>query len=136
MTAISRPERGGTIRPSHRRIALVVSADPAVRADWARHFEALGMRSLRCVGPAVLCALADGLRCPLHEEADVAIYDRAALTPEFMLKLARVRRSLPVFIATDVLGTNGHHEPHVTAVASRGWRGHHPVDPSAEQVDR
>jgi len=118
----------GTVRPDHRRTALIVSGDPAIRAGWASHFEALGMRTLRCVGPEVLCALADGFRCPLHEEADVAIYDRAAVTPEFMARLARVRRTLPVFFASDLLDATGHHEPRVTSVASRSWAGQHPTD--------
>ena len=40
------------------------------------------MRTLRCVGPQVLCVLLDGGHCPLHEEADIAIYDRSTVTPE------------------------------------------------------
>jgi hypothetical protein len=81
----------------------VVSADPAVRSDWARYFEALSMRTLRCVGPQVLCVLLDGAHCPLHEEADLAIYDRAALTPELTLRLIRAGRSLPIAFAADKL---------------------------------
>ena len=107
-------------RPPRARTALVVSADPAVRSDWARYVEALGMRTLRCVGPQVLCALLDGARCPLHEEADLAIYDRASITPELTLKLIRASRSLPIAFATDQLDAHGHHEPLITAVASEG----------------
>jgi hypothetical protein len=99
----------------------VVSADPAVRADWARYFEALNMRTLRCVGPQILCVLLDGgARCPLHEEADLAIYDRGTLTPELTLKLIRASRTLPIAFATDRRDTDGHHEPHITTVASEG----------------
>jgi len=99
---------------------LVVSADPAVRSDWARYFEAQSLRTLRCVGPQVLCVLLDGAQCPLHEEADLAIYDRSALTPELTLKLIRASRSLPIAFAKDQLDAHGHHEPLITAVASEG----------------
>ena len=96
-------------RPSRVRTALVVSANPAVRADWARRFEALGMRAIRCVGPQVSCALVDHKQCPLHEEADVAIYDRASLTPELTQKLAGVD-AFPLVIADDRLDADGRHE--------------------------
>lgn len=108
-----------THKRAHARTALVVSGDPAVRSDWAGHFEALGMRTLRCVGPKVLCVLVDGRQCPLHEEADVAIYDRGSVTPELTLKLVRTRRSLPIFFAADQLDAAGRHEPVVTSVLSR-----------------
>lgn len=102
------------------RTALVVSGDPQIRADWARYFEALGMRSLRCVGPQVLCALLDGSRsgCPLHAEADLAVYDRSTVTPELALRLVRVGRSLPIAFAEDHLGPDGRHEPTITALAA------------------
>jgi hypothetical protein len=99
---------------------LVVSADPAVRSDWASYFEAQGLRTLRCVGPQVLCALLDAGHCPLHEEADLAIYDRGSVTPELTLKLIRASRSLPIAFAKDQLDAHGHHEPLITAVASEG----------------
>ena len=102
------------------RVALVVSADAAVRADWARSFEAIGMRTLRCVGPQVLCVLLDGGRCPLHEGADLAVYDRATVTPELMLRLIRASSELPVAFARDRLSEDGRHEPVITSVASEG----------------
>jgi len=102
------------------RTALVVSGDPVVRADWARHFEALGMRTLRCVGPEVTCALLPGDACPLHADADIAVYDRSTLTPELTLKLLRTSRSLPIAFARDQRDADGRHEPLVTGVASRG----------------
>ncbi len=108
------------IRPSRLRTALIVSGDSAVRADWARHLEALGMRTLRCVGPQVLCVLLDGAHCPLHDEADLAIYDRSTLTPELTLKLIRASHSLPIAFAKDQLDAHGRHEPVITAVASEG----------------
>ena len=103
------------------RTVLVVSADPAVRADWSRCFEALGMRTRRCVGSQVLCVLLDGGRqCPLHDEADLAIYDEAALMPELIVRLVRARHSLPIAFAKDRLNAAGHHEPLITSVASHG----------------
>lgn len=102
------------------RTALVVSADPEVRADWARYFERIGMRTSRCVGPQITCALLDGDRCPLHDGSDLAIYDRDALTPEFTLKLMRASRSLSIAFARDQRDDAGHHEPLVTGVMSAG----------------
>jgi hypothetical protein len=102
------------------RTALVVSADAAVRADWARYFESLGMRTLRCVGPQIACALLDGDTCPLHAEADLAIYDRDALAPELTLKLMRASRAIPIAFARDQRDPDGRHEPLVTGVLSRG----------------
>jgi len=98
----------------------VVSADPAVRAGWARSLEALGMRTLRCVGPQVLCVLLDGGPCPLHEEADIAIYDRSSVTPELTLRLIRASHSLPIAFARDRVVDSGRHEPVITSVASEG----------------
>jgi hypothetical protein len=108
---------GGAIKP---RTALIVSADPAVRGDWARMFEALGMKTLRCVGPQVLCALLDGERCPLHEEADLAVYDRATVTPELTLRLIRASHALPIAFAQDRVSMERRHEPVITSVASEG----------------
>ena len=113
-------ERGGAIRPARSRTALLVSVDPAVRSDWTRYVEALGMRTLRCAGPEVLCVLLDGAHCPLHEEADLGIYDRAALTPELTFKLIRVSHALPIGFAKDQLDPRGHHQPLITSVASEG----------------
>jgi hypothetical protein len=114
-------ERGGSLRPSRSRTVLIVSADPAIRTDWARCFEALGMRTRHCVGPQVLCVLLDGGRqCPLHDEADLAIYDEAALTPELILRLVRARHSCPIAFAKDRPDAAGHHEPLITSVASQG----------------
>lgn len=101
------------------RTALVVSADPEIRGDWARYFEGLGMCALRCVGPQVLCALLDGgARCPLHDEADLAVYHREAVTPELALRLLRVGRSLPIAFADDRIDPEGRHEPSITTLAS------------------
>lgn len=103
------------------RTALVVSADPEIRADWARYFNALGMRTTRCGGPrSGVCPLLGGTRCPFHEGADIAIYDRATLTPELTLRIVRAGRSLPIAFAQDRLDQHGHHEPAITAIADDG----------------
>ncbi|MDP9320283.1 MAG: hypothetical protein M3P16_04210 [Chloroflexota bacterium] len=78
------------------------------------------MRILRCVGPEVLCVLLDGAHCPLHKEADLAIYDRSTLTPALSLKLIRASHSVPIAFATDQRDAQGRHEPVITAVASEG----------------
>jgi hypothetical protein len=102
------------------RVALVVSADAAVRADWARSFEAIGMRTVRCIGPQLPCVLLDGGRCALHEGADLAVYDRATVTPELVLRLIRASKDLPIAFAKDRLSEEGRHEPVITSVASEG----------------
>lgn len=107
------------MHPSRPRIALVVSADGEVRADWARYFEGLGMRTLRCVGPTVSCALIAGnTRCPLHEEADFAVYDRSSVTPELTLKLLCPKLPLPIVFAQDRISNEGRHEPLVTSLGA------------------
>ena len=103
------------------RTALVVSADAEIRADWARYFGALGLRTTRCSGPqSAACPLLDGTRCPFHDGADIAIYDRATLTPELTLRVVRAGRSLPIAFAQDRLDQHGHHEPAITAIADDG----------------
>jgi hypothetical protein len=99
---------------------LVVSADAEVRAGWARYFEALGMETLRCSGPLVPCVLLEGADCPLHEQADLAIYDRGSMTPELTLGLIRRSSQLPIAFARDRLDAQDHHEPIITTLASEG----------------
>jgi hypothetical protein len=99
---------------------LVVSADPAVRSGWADYFEALGMATLRCGGPAVPCVLLEGADCPLHEQADLAVYDRGSVTPELTLRLIRRSSRLPIAFARDRLDAHDRHEPIITALASEG----------------
>ena len=112
MTATSFIEWGGLNRPSRVRTVLVVSSDAGVRSDWARHCEALGMRTRRCVGPQVLCALLVGqYRCPLHDEADVALYDRDSLSPDCRRQLLEAPRLIPIAIARDGRGADGRHVP-------------------------
>lgn len=77
-------ERGGAIRSSRMprpMSVLVMSADAARRADWAKFFEAQGMRTIRCAGPvATSCALEMGRRCPLHDAGDLIFYDEMSVT--------------------------------------------------------
>ena len=120
--ATSLVTRGGTIGSARSRTALVVSADEQVRADWARYFERLGLRTLRCVGPQATCPLlADkggDARCALHEQADFAIYQASVATPLLMLKLIRQRRTLPIAFAKDRVSEIGEHAPVITSLAS------------------
>jgi hypothetical protein len=60
---------------------LVVSADPDRRERWARVFEGMSHQTSRCAGPTVTCAILKGHRCPLLEEADIALYDRESFVP-------------------------------------------------------
>lgn len=105
--------------PPRVRTALVVSADPDVRGDWAGYFEGLGLRSLACAGPSPRCALLEQGSCPLLQQADVAVYDRSTLTPQLTLRLVRTSRAVPIAFARDQRDEHGHHQPLVTGVASR-----------------
>lgn len=69
------------------RRLLVVSGDPERRERWAAVLAETGYDVARCAGPAAAsCAIVDGRRCPLLEEADLALYDTVAYVP----RLARV----------------------------------------------
>lgn len=99
-------------RPSLIRAILVVSSDGAVRSDWAEFFEAHGVRTRRCVGPQVLCALLRGEHhCPLHDEADMALYDYDSFTPALRRHLLTTARLIPIAIARDCPTAAGRHEP-------------------------
>lgn len=65
---------------------LVVSGDPDRRERWAAVLAETGHDVVRCAGPATGCAIVDGRRCPLLDEADLALYDAEAYVP----RLARV----------------------------------------------
>ena len=107
---------------TQQRTALVVSASPETRTGWARYFESLGFRTVRCVGPQPLCALLAGdARCPLHAGADVAVYDQTSVGPELMLRLIRSSRTVPIAFAADRVNDLGEHVPHVTALASDAY---------------
>ncbi len=90
------------------------------------------MRTLRCSGPEVRCALLAGdATCALHDEADLAVYDESTITPLLTLRLIRPRRTIPIAFAKDRLNAEGRHEPQITSLASeaqeRGCFGHVPA---------
>lgn len=74
---------------------LVVSGDADRRERWARVFAEAGYDIARCVGPAVTCAILQGRRCPLLDEADIALYDRESYVP----RLARALGGRPPYHA-------------------------------------
>ena len=65
---------------------LVVSGDADRRERWAAVLAETGYDVSRCAGPATSCAIVEGRRCPLLEEADLALYDAGSFVP----RLARV----------------------------------------------
>ncbi len=89
-----------------------MSKDPLVREGWARTFEALGMRAMRCAGPEnTSCALESSARCPLHDDADVAFYDQGSVTAALAVRLLTLPRTLPITLARDRKTPEGGHEP-------------------------
>lgn len=59
----------------------MVSADPDRRERWARVFAEAGYDIALCAGPTVSCAILQRRRCPLLDEADIALYDRESYVP-------------------------------------------------------
>lgn len=108
-------ERGGAIRPSRVPITvLVMSGDRVAREDWARSFERMGFRAIRCAGPELTCALLSGaLQCPLHDSADLAVYDDRYVSAELVARLRAVPPPIPIGLATDRILPDGSHEPRV-----------------------
>jgi hypothetical protein len=89
-----------------------MSKDPSLREGWARSFEALGMRAMRCSGPEnTSCALETSARCPLHDDADVAFYDQESVTAALAVRLLTLPRTLPITLARDRVTPDGGHEP-------------------------
>ena len=107
--------KSGAIRSSRAltQIAvLVMSRDPKIREGWARHFERLGARVIRCAGPeSTTCALELRSRCPLHEDADAAFYDAASVSAALSLDLLTHPRTVPITFARDRRTPEGEHEP-------------------------
>jgi hypothetical protein len=105
----------GRVRSSRASPAitvLVMSRDAARREGWARTFERLGMRAMRCAGPEnTSCALESGSRCPLHDDADLAFYDADSVTAELAVRLLTLPRTLPITLARDRETPGGGHEP-------------------------
>jgi len=98
----------GASRPT---TVLVMSADPTLREGWARSFETVGFRAIRCAGPqSTSCALETRDRCPLHDDADVAFYDHDSVSPELTVRLMTLPRAIPVMLARDRETPDGGHE--------------------------
>ena len=68
---------------------LVVSGDPERRERWAAVLAETGYEVARCAGPATSCAIVAGRRCPLLDEADLAVYDADAYAPGLARILGR-----------------------------------------------
>jgi len=109
------PRKSGHVRSSGASApttVLVMSKDPARRDGWARSFEAMGMRAVRCAGPEnTSCALETSARCPLHDDADVAFYDQESVTAALAVRLLTLPRTLPITLARDRVTPEGGHEP-------------------------
>lgn len=110
-----RAGKSGLVRSSRASspvTVLVMSKDPALREGWARTFEAIGMRAMRCAGPDnTSCALESSARCPLHDDADVAFYDQDSVTAELAVRLLTQPRTLPITLARDRETPEAGHEP-------------------------
>lgn len=68
---------------------LVVSGDAERRERWAGALMETGYEVGRCAGPATSCAIVEGRRCPLLDEADLALYDADAFVPRVARVLGR-----------------------------------------------
>ena len=113
--ADERDERSGADRSSRRprpMSVLVMSADSARRADWARFFEEQGLRAIRCAGPrATTCALEMGKNCPLHQEADLIFYDEESVTRQLEDELDLCSLTVPVAYASTMEQPDGRQFP-------------------------
>lgn len=123
------PGKSGRVRSSRASApttVLVMSKDPVLREGWARSFEALGMRAMRCAGPEnASCALETSARCPLHDDADVAFYDHESVTAALAVRLLTLPRTLPITLARDRVTPDGGHEPlPVQLLEPRGKEAH------------
>ncbi|HUG56218.1 MAG TPA: hypothetical protein VMJ92_03995 [Candidatus Limnocylindrales bacterium] len=91
-----------------------MSGDREAREDWARSFERMGFTAIRCAGPSVSCALLCGAEhCPLHESADLAVYDERYVSAELAARLQAAPPPIPIGLATDRILPDGTHEPRV-----------------------
>jgi hypothetical protein len=97
-----------------------MSGDSHRREDWAKHFERIGLRPIRCAGPEnTTCALSLEKRCPLHEEADFIFYDEASVTPELDAQLATLPPNAPLAYARSQWDAEGREFPVPTMIFSR-----------------
>lgn len=119
----TRGQRGGAIRSSSAPsslTALVMTGDGHRREDWAKYFESVGVRPIRCAGPeATTCALSLEKRCPLHDEADFIFYDEESVTPELEAALRALPPHAPIAYARTQIGADGREFPVATRIFSR-----------------
>ena len=124
------PGKSGRVRSSRASApttVLVMSKDPVLREGWARSFEALGMRAIRCAGPEnASCALETSARCPLHDDADVAFYDQESVSAALAVRLLTLPRTLPITLARDRATPDGGHEPMPVQLLEPCVKGAHP----------
>jgi hypothetical protein len=118
-----RGQRSGAIRSSSAPSSLtvlVMTGDTHRREDWAKYFEGVGVRPIRCAGPeATTCALSLQKRCPLHEEADFIFYDEESVTPELESQLRTLPPDAPIAYARTKIGADGREFPVATRIFSR-----------------
>jgi hypothetical protein len=75
------------------------------------------MRVARCVGPTVSCiVLRDGSRCPLLDEAGLALYDESVLSDGFEGQLRTVGTHAMAVATRDRRRFDGEHEPAMSRV--------------------
>ena len=97
-----------------------MTGDGHRRDDWARYFESVGVRPIRCAGPeATTCALSLDKRCPLLEEADFIFYDEESVTPELEAQLRALPPKAPIAYARTKTGADGRESPVATRIFSR-----------------
>ena len=105
------------------RKAVVTSAVPERRQQWAKVFADQDTRVFECSGPLIDCPLLRGEReCVVLASADLAVYDLDSVTPLFLTTLLRKHSGVNVFFARDALSPGGEHTPSVRRVhlARRG----------------
>lgn len=122
----SRSERSGAIRSSRTprpMSVLVMSGDAERRGRWASFFEEQGMRTIRCAGPEVTaCALDLGMRCPLHQEADLIFYDEDSVSPWLEEQLDVIPIATPIAYASTMRSPDGGEYPVTERVRSADRR--------------
>jgi len=98
---------------TERRKVLVVSPEPARRADWATIVADERTDVATCAGPSDRCLLLTGCdRCPLVERADAAVYDLEFTRPELLAALMRAHPRVEIVLARD-RWVRGQHRPSV-----------------------
>ncbi len=99
------------------RRTLLVTASQERRVSWLAQLRQDGAQVMQCSGPGPLCPLLSGdRRCPLHEEADAAVYDQDVVSRDFLLALLAAPRRIPIHFAI----ANTGHAPHITYALAGG----------------